>query len=91
LLRSHHPANFAELANFCFQSRVQISYASASGIGRSSELTSASLRNPKHQAHQFSACCLDGKARGGGGSVEVIDAARFAVGLKQFVNRVAVR
>src|SRR5206468_3726193 len=80
-------------ANFCFQSSVQISYASASDIGqifRADQRLAAKAR--KHQAHQFSTRCLDRQARGEcGSSVEVVDAPGFAIGLKQFVDRIAVR
>src|SRR5207244_11856033 len=45
----------------------------------------------KHQAHQFRARRLDGETRRErGGDVEIIYAACFPVGVKQFLNRVAV-
>ena len=63
---------------------MQISYASSSGVG---EIFRAHQRfaakSGKHQAHQFGTRRLNGETRGeGGSSVEVVDAARFAVGLK---------
>src|SRR5207247_2067787 len=46
----------------------------------------------EHQAHQLGAGCLDGETRRErGGGIEIIYAAGFAIGLKQFLNRVAVR
>ena len=45
----------------------------------------------KHQAHQLSTCGFYRQARGEAGSGgEIIDTAGFTVGLKQFINRVAV-
>ena len=46
----------------------------------------------EHQAHQLGAGCLDGETRRErGGGIEIIYAAGFAIGLKQFLNRLAVR
>jgi hypothetical protein len=70
---------------------VQTSDANASYVGeifRAHECFAP--KTWKHQAHQLSTCGFDRQARGeAGGGGKVIDAARFPVRLKQFVNRIA--
>ena len=78
--------NFSEAsADFGFEPSVQISDSSASCLGQifgTHQRLAAKSR--KHQAHQLGASGLDGQARWqGGGSVEVIYTASFAVSLKQ--------
>jgi len=70
-----------------------MSDANARGVGQIFRAYQCfAAKTGEHQAHQFGAGCFDGEARGQrGGGIEIIYAAGFAIGLKQFLNRVAVR
>src|SRR6266566_9202339 len=86
--------NFSQAsAKFVFESGLQISYSSPSGLGQIFGTHQRfTAKTGKHQTHQLSASRLDGETRGeSGGSVQIINAASLAVSLKQFVNCVTSR
>ena len=86
--------DFAEAsADFFFQSCAQMSNANPSGIGQIIRAHQGfAAKTGEHQAHQLGAGRFYSETRGeSGGGVQIIDAAGFAIGLKQFLNCVAVR